>query len=99
MIELTENESVRRGGESYSIGDKVFGSDNAGFGVGYITAIRLYGVHFGFSAKITDTINDNAVWVDSRNLSKELPEWVQQYENQENDVVAERPNNNDVIAE
>ncbi|MFB6197360.1 MAG: hypothetical protein ABEI52_03690 [Halobacteriaceae archaeon] len=71
-ITLTEDEAVRRGGETYSIGDKVY-STGTGVGVGYIVEIRLYGVHFGFRAKLRGTILDEPKWVDSRNITKEIP--------------------------
>lgn len=71
-ITVTEDEAVRRDGERYSIGDKVYAT-GTGVGVGYILEIRLYGVHFGFSAKLTGTILDEPKWVDSRNLTKEIP--------------------------
>lgn len=74
-ISLSAEESVQRDGESWGIGDKVYGKARAPFGVGYIQAIELYGVHFGFRAKISSTMLDEPVWVDSRNLMAEQPEW------------------------
>lgn len=72
-ITVTENEAVIRDGERWQIGDKVYGEKRAGFGVGYITAIELHGVHFGFEAKIEGTILDEPIWVSSRCLTKEIP--------------------------
>ena len=72
-ITVTEDEAVIRDGERWQIGDKVYGEKRAGFGVGYIIAIELHGVHFGFEAKIKSTILDEPIWVSSRSLSKEIP--------------------------
>lgn len=72
-IELTESESVLRGGERFGIDDKVYACGNAHFGVGYIKSIKLYGVHFGFKAEVSGMMIDGTVWVDSRNLTKEIP--------------------------
>jgi len=80
MIKLTEGESVGRNDESYSIGDKVYSQGRAKFGVGYIQAIEFLGVHFGFRAKIKSTILDEPRWYDARNITKQKPELVKQYQ-------------------
>ena len=79
MITLSESESVRRNGESYSIGDKVYSKGHAKFGVGYIQEIELLGVHFGFRALIDSTILDEPRWYDGRNISKDMPAWSEPY--------------------
>lgn len=74
MIEVAEGESVRRNGESYAIGDKVYSEDRAKFGVGYIQEIEVLGVHFGFRALIDSNILDEPQWYDARNLTQKQPE-------------------------
>jgi len=74
-ITVNENEGVRRDGERYAIGDKVYSKGRANFGVGYIQEIEVLGVHFGFRAKIESTILDEPKWFDARNLGFEKPTW------------------------
>jgi len=77
VIKLEDHESVRRDGESWSIGDKVYSIDNAHFGVGYIQEIEFVGVHFGFRAKIKSGNLDEPQWYDARNISHDMPAWVE----------------------
>lgn len=74
---LTENESVKRDGESWGIGDKVYSTGRAKFGVGYIQEIEFLGVHFGFRAKIKSGNLNEAQWYDARNISHDMPAWVE----------------------
>jgi len=78
VIELQDHESVRREGESYSIGDKVYSAGRAKFGVGYIREIEVLGVHFGFRAKIKSGNLDEPRWYDARNISKDMPSWIEE---------------------
>lgn len=75
VIPLDDGEAVRRGGERYEIGDKVYSQGRAGFGVGYIEEIEVLGVHFGFRAKVRHKtpLLESPTWVDARNLTKEPP--------------------------
>lgn len=73
MIELQEHEGVIRDGERWSIGDKVYGTEQSSLGVGYIQEIEVLGVHFGFRALVDNTIYDEPKWIDSRNLTHEPP--------------------------
>lgn len=73
MVKLDENESVRRNGESFSIGDKVYSQGQAKFGVGYIQEIEVLGVSFGFRAKINSTNLDEPEWFDARSMTHEAP--------------------------
>jgi len=79
-IKVKEGESVRRNGESYSIGDKVYSKGKANFGVGYIQDIEVLGVHFGFRALIESTILDDPKWYDARNLRLDKPEWIRGFQ-------------------
>lgn len=74
-ISIDESESVLRNGESYSIGDKVYSTGRAKFGVGYIKEIEVTGVHFGFCALVDSKILDEPQWYDARCMSHEMPAW------------------------
>lgn len=67
-VMLTEEESVRRDGKPWEIGEKVYANR---LGVVYIQEIEVLGVHLGFRAKVTGCTTDGEVLVDSHNLSKE----------------------------
>jgi len=85
-IQLSDHESVRRHGESFSIGDRVYSIGRASFGVGYIQEIEVLGVHFGFRAKISSTILDEPQWYDAKSLSHDIPGWAEAYESETNAV-------------
>jgi hypothetical protein len=75
-IKLDEDERVRAADGTYAIGDKVYGTDDAALGVGYIQAIEVLPGMLSFRAKITSTIADEPEWFDARCLSKDAPDWV-----------------------
>lgn len=83
-IRVEEDESVRRDGKSYSIGDKVYSTAGAKFGVGHIKELEVLGVHFGFRAKIQSSNLDEPRWYDARNLSHDMPGWAEAYETETN---------------
>jgi len=78
-ISLDESESVQRNDESFEIGDKVYATGRANFGVGHIQEIEFLGVHFGFRAKVESTSLDEPRWYDARNVSHDMPVWAEAY--------------------
>lgn len=81
-IQIDDNEAVRRDGERYEIGDKVYSLGRAKFGVGYIQEIEVLGVHVGFRALIDSTLLDEPQWYDARSLTKDMPKWAEDAEEQ-----------------
>lgn len=73
-MRLSDSERVKRDGETFQIGDKVYGLNSTHIGVGTIEEIELLGVHFGFRALVDSTILNEPKWVDARNLTKSVPD-------------------------
>ncbi len=79
MYQISEDESVIRNGEKYSIGDKVYSKNRAKFGVGEVLEIKLMGVGLGFSALVDSCILSSPKWYDARCVQKQMPEKYQHF--------------------